>query len=112
MLLNNTLGEAELAGSPMCCNGMKLLQHVAETGAIELTKSGFFNRKCVVWAAEEFQWSGYEPAQLYQVNKVINEQDFPPLSVMHELMLLGRLIRHRKGRAIVNGGDKLCQKAA
>ena len=106
IMLNNMLGEAELDGSPMTTNGMKLLQHVAETGGIELTKSGFFNRKCVVWAAEEFQWSGYEPAQIYRLNKVLNEQDFPPLSVMHELMLLGRLIRHRKGRAILTSAGK------
>ena len=105
-MLNNTLGEADLAGSLMCSNGMKLLQHIAETGGIELTKSGFFNRKCVVWAAEEFQWPNYQPAQIYRLNKVLNEQDFPPLSVMHDLMMLGRLIRHRKGRAILTSAGK------
>ena len=87
-------------------NGMKLLQHVAENGGIELTKSGFFNRKYVVWAAEEFQWPNYQPTQIYRLNKVLNEQDFPPLSVMHELMLLGRLIRHRKGFAVLTPAGK------
>lgn len=106
MFLNDTLSERDLAGSPMTINGMKLLQLAAATGGIELTKSGFFNRKCVVWAAEEFQWFEYEPAKLYRLNKVLNEQDFPPLSVMHELMMLGRLIRHRKGRAIPTSTGK------
>ena len=105
-MLNDALAEAELARSPMTINGMKLLQFAADGGGIELTKSGFFNRKCVVWAAEEFQWPGCEPAKLYQVNKVLNEQDFPPLSVMHQLMLLGRLIRHSKGRAILTSAGK------
>jgi hypothetical protein len=66
MLLNDALSEAELAGGPMTINGMKLLQPAGEAEGIELTKSGFFNRKCVVWAAEEFQWPEYEPEQLYR----------------------------------------------
>ena len=106
MLLNDNFSATDLAGSPMTINGMKLLKHVAETGGIELTKSGFFNRKCVVWAAEEFQWPNYQPTQIYRLNKVLNEQDFPPLSVMHDLMLLGRLIKHRKGRAILTSVGK------
>lgn len=100
-MLNETLGEAELAGSLMCTNGMRLLQFAAENAGIELTKSGFFNRKCVVWAAEEFQWPDYKPSELYRMNKVLNEQDFPPLSAMHDLMLLARLMRHVKGRAVL-----------
>jgi hypothetical protein len=98
-LLNDSLSEAELAGSAMTINGMKLLKFVGDTGGIDLTKSGFFNRKCVVWAAEEFQWPEYEPSELYRMNKVLNEQDFPPLSVMHNLMVLGQLMRQRKGKA-------------
>lgn len=106
ILVTDTLSDAELAGSPMSMNGMKLLKHVAETGGIELTKSGFFNRKCVIWAAEEFQWPEYELAQLYRLNKVLNEQDFPPLTVMHDLMVLGRIIRHRKGFAVLTPAGK------
>ena len=99
MLLNETLSETELVASPMTTNGMKLLKLAGDTGCIDLTKSGFFNRKCVVWAAEEFQWPAYEPSELYRMNKVLNEQDFPPLSVMHDLMTMGQLMRHRKGKA-------------
>ena len=106
MLLNDTLSEQELAGSPMTINGMKLLQFASENDGIELTKSGFFNRKCVVWAAQEFQWPGYEPRQLYRLNKVLDEQDFWPLRVMHDLMLLGQLMRHRKGKAILTPAGK------
>ena len=106
MLLNDAVSEQELAGSPMTINGMKLLQLASETGGIDLTKSGFFNRKCVVWAAEEFQWPEFEPAQLYRLNKVLNEQDFWPLSVMHDLMVLGRLMRHRKDKATLTPSAK------
>lgn len=51
------------------------------------------------WSAEEFQWPGYEPAELYAVNKVLNEPDFPPLFLIHEILLNARLIRHYKGQA-------------
>lgn len=108
--LNDTLGEAELAESLMCINGMRLLEYAAENGGIELTKSGFFNRKCVVWAAEEFQWPDYRPSELYRVNKVLNEQDVLPLSVMHDLMLLARLMRHVKGRAVLTSAGKNMQR--
>ena len=106
MLVNDNLSGAELAGSPLTMNGMKLLQLAGKKDGIELTKSGFFNRKCVVWAAQEFQWPEYQPAQLYSLNKLLNEQDFPPLTVMHDLMVLGSLIRHRKGYAVLTPSGK------
>lgn len=110
LLLNDTLSGTELAGSLMTVNGMKLLKHAGENGGIELTKSGFFNRKCVVWAAEEFQWPEYQPAELYRLNKVLNEQDFPPLSDMHDLMVLGQLLSHRKGYALLTAAGKAVLK--
>ena len=106
MLLNDALSESDLAGSPMTINGMKPLQLAGDSGGIDLTKSGFFNRKCVVWAAEEFQWPGYEPVQLYRLNKVLDEQDFWPLSVMHDLMMLGKLMSHRKDKVVLTSAGK------
>ena len=38
--------------------------------------------------------------KLYVVNKILNEQDFFPLAVMHDLMLVTRLLRHFKGKAV------------
>jgi hypothetical protein len=100
ILLNKSLGVAELCGNPICINGMKLLKHAQDNGGITLTKSGGFFRKFVIWAADEFQWPGHEPEKLYVVNKVLNEQDFFPLAVMHDLMLATRLLRHFKGKAV------------
>ena len=68
---------------------------------ITLTKSGAFYRKFVVWSAEEFQWPDWTPRDLYVVNRVLNEQDFVPLAVMHDLLRAARLIRHFKGRAVL-----------
>ena len=75
---------------------MKLLTYAHELGGIPLTQSmANFNRRCVEWAAEEFRWPGYEPDDLYAVNKVLNEPDFPPLFGNT------RLIRHFKGKAVL-----------
>lgn len=94
-----SLTEPELQASPMCINTMKLLRYAEQNGGIQITKLGNFYRKCVEWSAEEFQWPGYEPAELYAVNKVLNEPDFPPLFLTHEILLNTRLIRHYKGQA-------------
>jgi hypothetical protein len=109
LLLNTSLTEADLAGSPMAVNGMKLLRYAEQHAGIPLTKTyRNFHRKCVEWAAEEFQWPGFEPKELYAVNKVLNEQDFLPLSILHEVFLDARLIRHRDGKAILTrAGSKM-----
>lgn len=94
-----SLTEQELQASSICISAMKLLRYAEQHGGIQITKLGNFYRKCVEWAAEEFQWPGYEPAELYAVNKVLNEPDFPPLFLIHEILLNTRLIRHFKGKA-------------
>lgn len=96
-----------LEGSPLALNGMKLLFYCQENGGISLTQSlGAFHRKCVEWAAYEFQWPGYEPERLYSVNKVLNEPDFPPLSTLHWALQDLRIIRHYKGRAVLTKRGK------
>jgi len=105
IMLNESLGATDLMGSPMAINGMKVLIRAAEDG-ITLTKSGAFYRKFVTWAAEDFQWPGYEAEELYALNKVLNEQDFMPLVIMHELMIGARLIRHYKGKAVLTMAGK------
>lgn len=101
ILINESLGTADLAASPMSANGMRLLIYARDNEGITLTKSGGFFRKFVTWAAHEFRWPEHEPEKLFAVNKVLNEQDFFPLAVMHSLMLATRLIRHYKGKAVL-----------
>jgi hypothetical protein len=108
LFFETSLTEQQLLASPMCINTMKLLQYAEQHGGIQLTKLGNFYRKCVEWAAEEFQWPGYEPTELYAVNKVLNEPDFPPLFLMHEILQSTRLIRHYKGQAkLTKAGSSL-----
>lgn len=106
ILLNESLGVSDLAGSPLCINGMKVLHHASEADGITLTKSGAFYRKFVTWAAEEFQWPDYQAEKLYVANKVLNEPDFPPLAIMHELLAGTRLIRHYGGKAMATKAGK------
>jgi len=100
--LSPALAQQDVMGSLLAINGMKFLRYVEQNDGIPLTQSlGAFHRKCVEWAANEFQWPGYEPEVLYSVNKVLNEPDFPPLSVLHRALQDLRIIRHYKGRALL-----------
>lgn len=87
----------ELALSPLHRAAMLTLQYLAETGPIGLTPNYAMKRYFVTWAAEAFQWPGYLPEDLYAINKVLNEHDFPPLYALHDLLLSGKLVRRRKG---------------
>jgi hypothetical protein len=108
ILLESSVSLSELATSQLCVNGMKLLEYARQNDGIRLTSSGNLYRRCVEWAAEEFQWPGYEPKVLYSVNKVLNEADFPPLFSLHDTFMNGRLLRHLKGRAVLTkAGAKL-----
>lgn len=106
IMLNESLGASDLSGSPLTINAMKVLTRAHEDGGITLTKSGAFYRKFVTWAAEEFCWPGYEADELYRLNKVLNELDFMPLAIMHELLVGSRLLRHYKGKAVPTKAGK------
>lgn len=109
ILLETSIPADQLAQSPLATNGMKLLEYADRRGGIPLTKAmGNFDRHCVEWAANEFQWPGYEPTELYAVNKVLNEPDFPPLFGLHSMLMNARLMRHLKGRAVLTkAGTKI-----
>ncbi|NGO49760.1 hypothetical protein [Allomesorhizobium camelthorni] len=105
-MLNESLGVSDLSGSPMCINTMKVLTYICDNDGITLTKSEASYRKFVTWAAEEFGWPGFEAEELYRLNRVLNEPDFPPLAIMHELLVGSRLIRHYKSKALLSQAGK------
>ena len=76
---------------------MLTLRHLIEVGPIGLTQNRALKRYYVTWAAEAFDWPGYTADELYAINKVLNEHDFPPLVILHDLLLVAKLARHRKG---------------
>lgn len=87
-----------LAHSPMVRGLEKTFAWIGEHGGIPLTPSKAFKRVFVQWAASEFDWPGHTQADLFAVNKVLNEWDFPPLMVLHDLMIAMKLGRHYKGQ--------------
>lgn len=87
----------ELALSPLHRAAMLMLRHLVETGPIGLTPNKALKRYFVTWAAQAFNWPGYTTDDLYALNKVLNEHDFPPLVVLHDLLLAAKLARHGKG---------------
>lgn len=46
---------------------------------------------------EHFEWSGKSAEEMFRYSKVINEFEFPPLEVLHQLLITLRLGRHFKG---------------
>lgn len=86
-----------LAHSPLVRGIEKTFEWVGEHGGIPLTQSKAFKRVFVHWAAAEFDWPGHTEADLFAVNKVLNEWDFPPLEILHDLMIAMKLGRHYKG---------------
>ncbi|OSQ52436.1 hypothetical protein [Marivita geojedonensis] len=87
----------ELAYSPLLRAASLTLQHVEDYGAIGLTQTKAFKRTFVKWAAEHFDWPGMSADELLRYNKVLNEYDFPPLELLHFLLVELKLGRHYKG---------------
>lgn len=95
-----------LLTSPFVRGVLKTAEYIAANGGIGLTKSGAFNRKFVHWAAAAFDWPGYTQEDLFAVNRVLNEWDFPPVGDIHELLRGLRLGRHYKGKFVLTKAGK------
>jgi hypothetical protein len=74
-----------------------ILAYADEQGPIPLTPSKAFKRVFVNWAAVAFVWPHWTVEDLYRVNKVLNEDDFGPLQLLHQLLIDLKLGRHYKG---------------
>ncbi len=87
----------DLAHSPLLRAALLTLQYTREHGAIGLTKTMAFKRVFVHWAVGHFNWPGSSSEEMFRYNKVINEYEFPPLELLHFLLIKLRLARHFKG---------------
>lgn len=86
----------DLAQSPMLQAAVLTLRYAQEHGSIGLTKTKAFKRVFINWAVEHFGWPGKSAEEMFRYNKVINEYEFPPLEVLHFLLISLRLGRHYK----------------
>lgn len=89
--------ETAMRHSPMLRAVCLTFDYIKENGPIGLTATRALKRYFVKWAADAIQWPFYTTEDLYDFNKVLNECDFPPLAIMHDLLLSTKLARHRKG---------------
>lgn len=100
--------EPALAFSPLLRGLLKTFDYLSEHGSIGLTQSKAFKRNFVHWAASQFDWPGLREADLFTVNKVLNEQDFMPLSDIHFLLTTLKIGRHYKGQfKLTKAGSEL-----
>jgi hypothetical protein len=91
----------DLAHSPLLRAALLTLQYAQEHGAIGLTKTKAFKRVFVHWAVEHFDWPGNSAEDMFRYNKAINEYEFPPIDVLHYLLITLRLGRHYKGEFLL-----------
>lgn len=89
--------EPALVHSPMLKAALLTLDYIESNGPIGLTPLKALKRYFVAWAAEAFAWPYYTAAELYDMNMVLNEPDFPPLMILHDVLLSAKLVRHYKG---------------
>jgi hypothetical protein len=82
---------------PLLRGALLTLEYIETNGPIGLTPLKALKRYFVQWAAESFAWLHYTATELYVFNKVLNEHDFIPLMVLHDVMLTTKLVRHFKG---------------
>jgi hypothetical protein len=100
----------DLAHSPMLRAALLTLQYALEHGSIGLTKTQAFKRVFVHWAVTHFDWPTKSADEMFRLNKVINEYEFPPLEVLHYLLVSLRLGRHFKGEfRLTKRGAELAQ---
>ena len=100
-------GHPDLAHSPLFRGALLTMQYAQKHGSIGLTKTKAFKRVFVHWAVEHFDWPGKSAEEMFRYNKVINEYEFPPLEILHFLLISLRLGRHFKGgfRLTKQGAD-------
>lgn len=100
----------DLEHSPLLRGALLTLHYTQKHGSIGLTKTKAFKRTFVHWAVEHFKWPGKSAEEMFRYNKVINEFDFPPLEILHFLLISLRLGRHYKGEfRLTKRGKELSQ---
>lgn len=100
----------DLAHSPLLRSALLTLQYAQKHGSIGVTKTKAFKRVFVHWAVENFDWPRKSAEDMFRYNKVINEYEYPPLEVLHFLLISLRLGRHIKGEfRLTTRGTKLAQ---
>ncbi|MDE2344657.1 MAG: hypothetical protein KGL63_14925 [Betaproteobacteria bacterium] len=89
--------EPSLTCSPLLRATLLIFDYIETNGPIGLTAGKALKRYFVEWAAKAFDWPHYSLEYLYAVNKVLNEVDYLPLVLLHDLLVSAKLTRHYQG---------------
>lgn len=100
--LSEHLDAEALAGSVVATRARMMLAYARENDGIGLTASGALNQKFLAWAVEAFDWPGYERAEVYAINKVVDEIDYLPGWYLHEVMKRRKFMRKHKDRLLLS----------
>ncbi|NET71465.1 MAG: hypothetical protein F6K62_11195 [Sphaerospermopsis sp. SIO1G2] len=100
--LSSFLDAEALNGSIVATRAQMMLEYARDNDGIGLTASGALNRKFLSWAVEAFDWPSYESAEVYTVNKVVDQIDYLPGWYLHEVMKRRKLMRKHKNQLLLS----------
>jgi hypothetical protein len=91
------LSAEELRRSPFATGTVALLRAGAPGDGLRLTATGNLSRAVVAEMIDHFVWPGFDRAEAFRLDKVVNEPDFLPLHLARQLAETTRLLRRSKG---------------
>jgi hypothetical protein len=114
LTLNDELSLEDLSEAKIFQNARRTLLVIQELGAAKATASGAFNRKFATRMFEEFVMSDNTRKSILHVNKVLNQDDVPFLTLFRHLLTKAGLLLFSKGefRLTKKGGALLAESAA
>ncbi len=95
--LATDLTPSEVQQSPVARNTLLLLKAAASSSGLKLTATGNLTRALVAEMLGRMTWPDYDWEDIAWVHKVVNERDFQPLYVVHDIARAARLLRKHKG---------------
>ena len=87
----------ELRQSAVASSTMLLLRSAIAAPGLKLTATGNLARTVVAEMADRFAWPGFDKAEAFRFNKVVNENDFLPLRFIRQIAEAAGLLRKSKG---------------
>jgi len=102
----------EIRQSTIARNALLLLRAAAVGPGLKLTTTGNLSRGVVAEMCERFDWPGFDKAEAFQFNKVINEPDFLPLHFLRHIATAGKLLRRYKGNFRLTPGGQWMLEAS
>lgn len=87
----------ELQRSAVASSIVLLLRSAMAAPGLKLTATGNLARSVVAEMVDRFDWPGFDKAEAFRFNKVVNEPDFLPLLFVRHLAEAAGLLRKSKG---------------